>query len=153
MVVYSTDDGGLNWDFVDIPNNFVPRAITKIGEYIIVTGDDGLIMFNRIPCSINENIIVSDFNLFQNYPNPFNPTTTIKYTIPHVETRHASSLQNVTLKVYDVLGNEIITLVNKERTAGEYEVKLDGSKLSCGIYFYRLQTGSFSEVGKMILMK
>ena len=70
-----------------------------------------------------ENPIVTSFKLEQNYPNPFNPSTKIKFTIPAVETRHASSLQMITLKVYDVLGNEIATLVNEEKPVGEYEVE------------------------------
>jgi hypothetical protein len=93
------------------------------------------------------------FILEQNYPNPFNPTTKIKFTIPTVETRHASSLQMVTLKVYDVLGNEIATLVNEDKPAGEYEVEFNGSELTSGIYFYKLTTGEFSQTRKMILIK
>ena len=90
-----------------------------------------------------EKPIATSFKLEQNYPNPFNPSTKIKFTIPVVETRHASSLQMVTLKVYDVLGNEIATLVNEEKPAGEYEVEFSGhseggQNLSSGIYFYQL---------------
>ncbi len=92
------------------------------------------------------------FRLQQNYPNPFNPTTKIKYTIPFVETRHTSSVQ---LKVYDILGNEIATLVNKEQSPGEYEVEFDAGKynLSSGIYFYQLKAGGFISTKKMILLK
>ncbi|MHB8930531.1 MAG: T9SS type A sorting domain-containing protein [Melioribacteraceae bacterium] len=90
--------------------------------------------------------------LYQNYPNPFNPTTTIKYSIP-VETRHASSLQHITLKVYDILGKEVATLVNEEKAPGNYEVKFDGANLSSGVYFYRLQSGSFTQTKKFVLMK
>jgi photosystem II stability/assembly factor-like uncharacterized protein len=86
-----------------------------------------------------------DYSLKQNYPNPFNPTTTIKYFIPE--------LRFVTLKVYDVLGNEIATLVNEENSAGEYEVEFDGTGLPSGIYFYRLRSGLFVETKKMVLMK
>ncbi|MEW6006013.1 MAG: T9SS type A sorting domain-containing protein [Stygiobacter sp.] len=97
------------------------------------------------------------------YPNPFNPTTTIKYSIPNVMVRQAhhdnvtlsqSKGDNlVTLKVYDILGKEITTLVNERQPAGNYEVKFDGSNLSSGIYFYKLQSGEFVQVNKMILMK
>ncbi|HEY6627152.1 MAG TPA: carboxypeptidase regulatory-like domain-containing protein, partial [Ignavibacteriaceae bacterium] len=98
------------------------------------------------------------FSLEQNYPNPFNPTTRIKYTIPNVETRHASSLQMVTLKVYDILGNEIATLVNEEKPAGSYAVEFNihsdkGQNLTSGIYFYRLQAGNYIQTKKMILLK
>ena len=94
-----------------------------------------------------------DYVLYQNYPNPFNPTTKIKYTIPSVETRHASSLQMVTLKVYDVLGNEVATLINEEKAAGEYEVEFNARNLPSAVYFYQLKAGSFVETKKMILVK
>jgi hypothetical protein len=86
-----------------------------------------------------------EFSLEQNYPNPFNPSTSIQYRV--------SSTSNVSLKVYDVLGNEVATLVNEEKPAGSYEVKFDASGLSSGIYFYKLQSGSFVETKKMLLLK
>lgn len=101
----------------------------------------------------NSNNLVIDYSLSQNYPNPFNPSTTIKYSISNVETRYASSLQHIALKVYDTLGREIATLVNEEKTPGNYEVKFDGSNLSSGVYFYKLEAGSFSSTKKFVLMK
>jgi len=89
--------------------------------------------------------IPDDFLLSQNYPNPFNPSTVITYQLP------VSS--GVTLKVYDVLGNEVATLVDEEKSAGSYEVNFNASILSSGIYFYKLQAGSFSETKKLILLK
>ncbi len=93
-----------------------------------------------------------DFSLAQNYPNPFNPVTNLSYVIGH------SSF--VTLKVYDVLGNEAAVLVNGERPAGRYTIKFDGSNLSSGIYFYRIKavslngsSGDFTAVKKLILLK
>ncbi len=94
----------------------------------------------------------TQFKLFQNYPNPFNPTTTIKYSIPSVETRHASSL-HVSLKVFDILGREVVTLVNEEKQPGNYKVKFDGSNLASGVYLYRLSTSEYTSVKKLILMK
>jgi hypothetical protein len=91
------------------------------------------------------NTISYMFDLEQNYPNPFNPTTKIKYQIPE--------LSFVTFKIYDVLGNEIVTLVNEEKPAGTYEVEFDGTKLPSGIYFYRMQALNFVETKKMILLK
>ena len=88
---------------------------------------------------------VFDFKLEQNYPNPFNPSTTIKFQIP--ETGFTS------LKVYDVLGNEIITLVNEEKSAGEYQVEFDGSKLTSGIYFYQLISDNYIQTRKLVLVK
>ena len=83
--------------------------------------------------------------LSQNYPNPFNPVTSIQFTV--------GSKQCVTLKAYDVLGNEVATLVNEEKPAGSYNVYFDGSSLPSGVYFYRLQAGSFIDIKKMILLK
>ncbi len=92
-----------------------------------------------------EVIAPSEFILEQNYPNPFNPTTTIKYQIPE--------LSFVTIKVFDVLGNEIVTLLNEEKPVGSYEVEFDGKGLPSGIYFYQLQSGNFIGTKKMILLK
>jgi hypothetical protein len=92
----------------------------------------------------------SQFALHQNYPNPFNPTTMIEYSIP--ETGHAPSLQT-TLKVYDVLGKEIVTLVDEAKEAGSYKVKFDASKLSTGVYFYNLRAGTFFSTQKLIIQK
>jgi hypothetical protein len=90
-----------------------------------------------------------EFSLAQNYPNPFNPSTTIKYAI--------SSKQLVQLKVFDILGREIVALVNEEQSAGNYEVEFKSSvgslQLASGIYFYKLQTGSFVQTRKMILLR
>ncbi|MFH1198322.1 MAG: T9SS type A sorting domain-containing protein, partial [bacterium] len=94
-----------------------------------------------------------DFQLSQNYPNPFNPTTKIKYTIPAVETGYIPSLRNVTLKVYDVLGREITTLVNEYKSPGTYEIEFYGSKLPSGVYFYQLRAGEFNQTKKMILLE
>ena len=88
---------------------------------------------------------VNQYGLEQNYPNPFNPSTKIKFSIPEIG--------HVTLKVYDVLGNEIATLVNEEKQAGSYEIKFDATQLSSGIYFYKLQAGDFVETKKMILLR
>ncbi|WP_337873482.1 choice-of-anchor X domain-containing protein, partial [Ignavibacterium sp.] len=84
------------------------------------------------------------FSLNQNYPNPFNPSTSIKYQV--------SSISNVSLKVYDVLGKEVVTLVNQIQPAGNYEVSFNASSLTSGIYFYKLQAASFSQTKKMLLL-
>jgi hypothetical protein len=85
------------------------------------------------------------YKLFQNYPNPFNPSTTIKFEIPK------DGL--VTLKIYNILGKEIETLINEERSSGRYEVDFDASKLASGIYFYQLKTNDYIDTKKMILLK
>ena len=85
------------------------------------------------------------YELYQNFPNPFNPTTTIRYEIPE--------RSFVTIKVYDVLGNAVGTLVDEEKPGGEYEIEFDGSRLTSGIYFYQLKAGSFIETKKKVLIK
>ena len=92
----------------------------------------------------NEEIVLS-YILSNNYPNPFNPSTTIRYSIPE--------LSFVKLKVYDVLGNEIGTIVNEEKPAGEYEVEFNAKDLTSGIYFYKLIAGNYVETKKMLLLK
>ena len=87
----------------------------------------------------------ANFALEQNYPNPFNPSTAIKYSFPKISF--------VQIKVFDVLGNEIETLVNEEKPAGTYELNWNASNLPSGVYFYQLKAGSFFETKKMILMK
>ncbi len=89
--------------------------------------------------------IPEQFNLSQNYPNPFNPSTKINYQI--------STAGIVSLKVYDVLGKEVATLVNEEKPVGSYEVNFNASRLSSGMYLYRLKAGNFVETKKMILLK
>ncbi len=102
---------------------------------------------------VNIETIPIEFALHQNYPNPFNPSTTIKYSIPSVETHSGASVQNILLKVYDILGNEFATLVNENKSAGNYEVKFDASNLSSGVYFYQLNADSFTATKKLILLK
>lgn len=87
----------------------------------------------------------NNFELLQNYPNPFNPTTSISYTIP--------GNGNVTLSIYDILGNRVALLENGNRTAGSYSTSFDASKLTSGIYFYTIRSGNFTETKKMLLMK
>ena len=94
---------------------------------------------------VNEKIVANNFILYQNYPNPFNPKTVIKYEL--------LSRDFVTLKIYDVLGNEVATLVNEEKDAGEYKTSFDGLNLASGIYVYRLSVGNNHLSRKMILLK
>ncbi len=100
---------------------------------------------NTITSVRENNILPSEFSLYQNYPNPFNPSTTINYEIP--------KQSFVKLKIYDILGREVKTLVNEEKSAGNYKVTFDASGLASGIYFYRMQAGSFVETKKLILLK
>jgi len=98
------------------------------------------------PNSVNNQILIpSEYSLTQNYPNPFNPSTTIKYGIPERKL--------VELKVYDILGREVITLVNEELDAGYYQVNFNAAHLSSGVYLYQLKTGGFIETKKMLLIR
>ena len=90
-------------------------------------------------------LVPASFELKQNYPNPFNPSTTIEYSIPKVA--------NVTLKIFDVLGKEVATLVNESKSAGTYIINWNASNYSSGLYFYRINAGSFTETKKMFLVK
>jgi hypothetical protein len=89
--------------------------------------------------------IPKDFVLFQNYPNPFNPTTVINYFLPVAG--------HVVVKVYDMLGREVATLVNEQKPAGSYHVAFDARLLSSGVYFYSLQSKSFKDTKEMVLIK
>ena len=112
-----------------------------------IYGNTGIWKKNIVEEEENDN-----YKLYQNTPNPFNPSTTISFTIPS-STEYYSVLQNVTLKVYDILGNEVATSVDENKPAGNYEVKFDGSNLAGGIYFYKLQSGSFAQTKKLLLLK
>ena len=95
--------------------------------------------------TVEEENIPESFQLFQNYPNPFNPTTTLSFVIGY------SSF--VSLKVYDVLGNEIATLVDEEKTAGKYEVSFNSTELPSGVYIYQLNSGNYIQTRKMVILK
>lgn len=132
---------------------------TKIYYYIYATSNSGKISTKPLtapsgyikfaidnPTSIQPNTNTPDeYSLSQNYPNPFNPSTKLEFGI--------SNFGFVSLKVYDVLGNEVKTLINENKPAGRYTVTFDGSNLSSGIYFYKLESGSFIETKRMILLK
>lgn len=99
-----------------------------------------------------------EFKLEQNYPNPFNPSTKIKFTIPTPPVSSPLSKGRtkegfVILKVYNILGNEVATLVNEKLPAGEYQINFDASNLSSGAYFYTLASDNFRETKKMILFR
>ena len=102
--------------------------------------------YSPMPVTMEDELLYPiTFYLSPNYPNPFNPSTRIQYSV--------NSTQNVTLKVYDLLGREVATLVNEEKPAGEYEIEFNGQNLPSGIYFYQLIAGKFIQTRKMILVK
>ena len=108
----------------------------------MITSPDGIMMTKQFIFSY---VGPKEFKLEQNFPNPFNPTTTIQYQLPQDA--------KVTLKVYDILGSEVATLINAEQEAGYYEVNWNASNLASGVYIYRLQTGSFVSEKKMMLLR
>jgi len=148
--VYLSKDNGSLWKN---RNDGLPSDISYItlnDQYIYAsTNSHGVFRrsINDILTSVNEdqNKLPNSFSLSQNYPNPFNPTTTINYSVP--------TASHVIIKVYDLLGRQVATLVNDNNPAGNYSVKFDGSKLVSGVYFYRMEAGSFSQTKKLILMK
>ncbi|MCZ7602697.1 MAG: T9SS type A sorting domain-containing protein [Melioribacteraceae bacterium] len=134
--------------------------ITRSGASLTAVADDpngsdnGVIQTEQVnwnygngsPSSVDKiEELANDFVLSQNYPNPFNPTTNIQYSIPKAS--------HVSLKVYDVLGNEVATLVNEKLSSGVYNSKFDASTLSSGIYFYTLEAGNFVTTKKLSLIK
>ncbi len=135
---------GSNWTIFNKSNSglyenlIASLAMDNAGNLIIADGGDGLTIYNEngVVSVEEENNHPRKFYLYQNYPNPFNPTTTIKYSIPKTS--------NVELKVFDILGREVAELVNEEKPAGNYTLNFNASKLSSGIYFYRIKAGSYT---------
>jgi hypothetical protein len=118
----------------------------------LTVGDNKTALLYPIVVSVDDKPeLAENFYLYQNYPNPFNPSTKIKFSIPSVETTRRVVF--TTLKVYDILGNEIATLVNEEKPAGDYDVEFNAATLPSGIYFYQLQVGSFVQTKKMAYLK
>ncbi len=145
---------------VQITINLAPNeedASFGVGSYFIL---DALELTGGDPTSIEaeQSELPQQFELNQNYPNPFNPATKIQYSIPVAAPSPAGrdklrKVQNVTLKVYDTLGNEVATLVNEHKPAGTYEVNFDASNLSSGLYLYTLSAGGITKTNKMMLIK
>ena len=153
--IVKTIDSGENWsEQIFSPYNYL--AYVECVDSLVCFASSGSVLYKTtnggVITSVDDNKVPNLFTLYQNYPNPFNPTTNIKFRI--------AKLGFVSLKVYDVLGRKVATLVNEEKPAGSYEVKFDGSDLSSGIYFYKLsvsalpsQDGHYTSVKKMILLK
>ncbi len=125
-----------------VVSSTIANALTFASDHLPVFAD---FVFENVTSVNDEDEIVRDFELYQNYPNPFNPATIIQYQLP----------KNgfVTLKVYDLLGREVATLVNERQSSGNYEVQFDASELSSGVYIYRLTSGSLVDAKKMIILK
>ncbi len=139
----------------------IDNTYLEAGKYL--TADAVMIMINRklspdvVVTNVKDenqgiNIQPTEFNLEQNYPNPFNPSTKIRYTIPNVTLSEVEG-SRVQIKVFDVLGKEVATLINEEKPAGVYEVDFNANGLSSGVYFYQLRSGDFIQTNKMILLR
>jgi phosphatidylserine/phosphatidylglycerophosphate/cardiolipin synthase-like enzyme len=126
----------------DIANQFLQEFAARYYQF---GGSDSI----RVSVEEIDSHVPQSFSLAQNYPNPFNPSTKIEYAIPG----GAGSQLAVSLKLFDILGREVQTLVNQEQSPGTYRVELNGSNFASGVYFYRLEAGSFVQTKRMILIK
>ncbi len=153
MGVFLSTNNGTSWTAVNtgliepMDKNIIALAVSGTNLFAAT----GLFVWRR---PLSEMITLVDnpskdlpthFSLNQNYPNPFNPSTTISFTLP--------SRSFVTLKIFDLLGREVAIIVSEEMSAGNYTRKWNAANMSSGIYFYRLQAGSFTETKKLVLLK
>ena len=168
----ATSNGGINWTIINTGSTIELWSIKfandsvgyAIGDNVVLKTTNGGLTF--ISEFLNE--VPKEFKLFQNYPNPFNPTTKIKFEIPTLNPpltkggrgEPLGSTGGVSLKIYDITGREISTLLNESLSPGTYEVAFNGTNLPGGVYFYKLtvedpvrKTGNYSETRKMMLLK
>ena len=149
VVLTNLDTAPIDFSFLGT-NPFVLPVIVNSTNYLYLgTGsyiDIPLVGSSSFANEYNKNInLPYQFSLKQNYPNPFNPSTLIEYSI--------ASSGNVELKVYDILGREVKTLVNNFMQPGSYNVSFDASALSSGVYFYKIVSGNYTAVRRMVLVK
>jgi len=151
--LYKTIDGGYNWirentgtdqrfwGSIWFYNDSIGWGVGGAGKIMhTTTGGQSLVNITS-----NENKVPESFRLYQNYPNPFNPVTKINFALP--------KQGFVTIKIYDVLGREVRTLVNEVKTPGNYIVEFNANELASGVYFYKIEVNGFSDVKRMILIK
>jgi photosystem II stability/assembly factor-like uncharacterized protein len=146
--VYRMSNIDLSWKSVGLPGVYVTGFAADNGNLYAATMSNSIWKSSISQLTdVNEtnNNTPGEFALSQNYPNPFNPTTTINYSV--------FKSGEVVLKVYNIMGKEIITLVNEQKPAGNYSVKFDAGKLTSGVYFYQLKSGDFISTKKLILLK
>jgi photosystem II stability/assembly factor-like uncharacterized protein len=147
-VVLSTSDGGASWDLQDQLSTQGYYAVDFLDNFVWVGGHSGTILrYDKNPVGIEYEYfpVISNYELYQNYPNPFNPSTVVGFMLPVAG--------QVSLKVYDILGCEVATILNKELPAGKHQVTIDGRRLSSGVYFYSLEAGDFRQTKRMVLIK
>jgi photosystem II stability/assembly factor-like uncharacterized protein len=157
--IFRTTNAGAAWDTLQNPltlneviNNFEffnSNISYGISLNHIYFTNDGWVTYSIVDSIVtnvdNQHSLETQFILYQNYPNPFNPTTVISYQIP--------VSGNVNLKVYDLLGREVVVLVDENKPAGKYEVEFDASQISSGVYYYKLTAGDFIQTNKMVLIR
>jgi photosystem II stability/assembly factor-like uncharacterized protein len=141
-----TSDGGINWAEIETPDSSVIYDLQFTDSRTgYAAGDNGVILKYSLPPDTT-NTPPNIFELFQNFPNPFNTTTRIRFNIP--------ALTFVTLKLFDILGNEVVTVLKEEKPANTYEVDFSANdKLASGVYFYQLNAGDYIATKKMIYLK
>jgi hypothetical protein len=144
------DDFGFNWDIAyglgELKRSYYitdPYAI-DFQNILTYAKINNVEYGTKVDVTISEKLPIQAV-LYQNYPNPFNPVTTIDYSVPKIGF--------VTIKVYDILGREVMTLLNENKLVGNYNVEFNASKLVSGVYFYRMQAGDFVQTKKLILLK
>jgi len=148
--VFLSTNNGTSWTEANTGLTNTPVALVVSGNYLFTGTDSNRVWRRPLSEMVTDiedqsNAIPSQYVLKQNYPNPFNPSTKIKYSVPQSS--------NVIIKVFDILGNEIETLVNEEKPVGTYEITWYAANLPSGVYFYTINAGSFIETRKMILIK
>jgi hypothetical protein len=156
--IYQSDDTKSSYSHFTVDINYIsPETPDMVLIQVFVTGSDDEdephagtfyivdhFEFSNLTGNNDENLVYS-YNLNQNYPNPFNPSTIISYQLPREEF--------VTIKIYDIIGNEVATLVNNVKQAGDHQINFDASGLTNGVYIYSIKAGSFQQTRKMMLIK
>ena len=146
--IYVTSNGGMNWTTQQSNTSQILNEVFFISLNTgWAVGDVGTIVYyNGAVTSIeNQKGLLKSYHLFQNYPNPFNPSTEIKFSIPQTS--------NLTLKVFDVMGREVTTLIDDKMEAGKHSIVFNAANLSSGVYYYTITAKNFMETKKMILLK
>jgi hypothetical protein len=151
----SSSDTWVNLGFIDGQGTSTESKTYVYQDYNVKSGEKYNYRIRQIDYDGTANVynlaetvlfgVPDKFELSQNYPNPFNPSTTISFSIPQKS--------DVSFKIYDILGNEVTTLINETREAGRYNVNFNASNYSSGIYFYSIKAGNFAETKKMTLIK
>jgi photosystem II stability/assembly factor-like uncharacterized protein len=158
-MLFKTTNGGLNWRQENTGHLFYPwlsifcfndSVVWGVGgmNYVMHTTNGGQ---SLVSIANNSENAIKEYELYQNYPNPFNPTTKIRFEIPLSKGGQRGLYSS--LKVYDILGKEITTLINEKLNPGVYEADFDGSNFASGVYFYQLRYADYVQMHKMILLK